>query len=198
MKRVLLAVGSHTKYLGGPPLPLACAFAAANCMPAAFLALGRLLLPPPNTTSKPREAAVTFGAEMAALLHPVEDAPNAWHVHITPDLLNLYGAAHGAALAALTGQAAELLVRRDLGSAPTAGGGGSSSDGGGRLAVRSALMEYLSPVRAGRDAELVARLINSDAEQAATFVVMVAVRSAAGPPAKRPILARAKVILQMN
>ena len=59
-------------------------------------------------------------------------------------------------------------------------------------------MEYLSPVRAGRDAELVARLINSDAEQAATFVVMVAVRSAAGPPAKRPILARAKVILQMN
>ena len=64
--------------------------------------------------------------------------------------------------------------------------------------MRSASVDYLSPVRAGRDAELVARLINSDAEQAATFVVMVDVRSAAaGPPAKRPILARAKIVLQV-
>jgi acyl-coenzyme A thioesterase PaaI-like protein len=209
-ERRLLAIASHTKYLGGAPLPLAWAFALANFAPGALLALGSRLVPitagaPP---AKVREAdGRRLGAEMGALLRRqqpdgstgvsgVSGVSGACVVTISRELTNLYGAAHGAALAALMAQSAELEVQRTHPARSGHDGRGSSI--ATTLCVRSSAVDYLSPVRAKKDAEIAARLVNSAAEQAAgTFVAMVEVRSAGdAPAAKRPVLTRAKIVLQ--
>ena len=209
-ERRLLAIASHTKYLGGAPLPLAWAFALANLAPGAVLALGSRLVP---TTGAPvakaraadgRADGRRLGAEMGALLRRQQhdgsagagvSGAGACVVTISKELTNLYGAAHGAALAALMAQSAELEVQR---AHPARSSDGRGSSTATTLCVRSSAVDYLSPVPAKKDAEIVARLVNSAAEQAAgTFVAMVEVRSAGdAPAAKRPVLTRAKIVLQ--
>ena len=122
-------------------------------------------------------------------------------VSITKAVTNMYGAAHGAALAALMGSAAETAASRD-----DEGGGG-----GGSVRVRSCTVDYISAVRAKSDAEIAVRLVSGNvdpgegghAEDNHAIVAMVELRStvtakpsASGRTRGRPVLARAKVVLQ--
>eukprot|EP00927_Polykrikos_kofoidii_P057141 TRINITY_DN51250_c0_g1_i1.p1 TRINITY_DN51250_c0_g1~~TRINITY_DN51250_c0_g1_i1.p1 ORF type:complete len:407 (-),score=65.78 TRINITY_DN51250_c0_g1_i1:142-1293(-) len=182
-ERLIVAVGSHIKFVGSMPAVAKAAFAFGNLAPTVCLWVGKKLIKTPAnlTVTVPSSAAVTstLGADVEdAFLSDDDMAPGMFRVRLSKAMGNPYGAAHGAAIAAIMAKAALRAV-----------------PAGGQHLARSVAVTFCSPVRTGgAESELVTQVHERGTD---SFVVVIEIRrpaqSNASKTSRLSVLARGRV-----